>query len=133
MADSRVANRMSQARTTSLPAPRTAPDLAMVIRWLALRWWNGSAIDGSPTNFVASTRYGVDPGHVHVRDEIVRVTASEHEHLDGVLGLGSLNEEDQIPDQLGAEKIHRTVPDFHEPNCVFRAHVERVESGRGHL
>ena len=48
-----------------------------------------------------------DPGQVDVGDEVVRIGALEHEHLDGVVGLGALNEGDQIADQFGAEEIHR--------------------------
>ena len=45
-----------------------------------------------------------DPGQVDVRDEVVGVGGAEHEHLERVVGLGSLNERDQITDQLGAQK-----------------------------
>jgi hypothetical protein len=40
----------------------------------------------------------IDPGHVDVGNEVVGVGALEHEHLDGVAGLDSLNEGDQIAD-----------------------------------
>ena len=39
-----------------------------------------------------------DPRYVDVRDEIVGVGAREHEYLDRAVGLGSLNQRDQIAD-----------------------------------
>ena len=68
-----------------------------------------------------------DPGHVDVGNEIVGVGALEHEDLDGVVGLGSLNERDQIADQFGPQKIHRRGRNFHEQNGPFLAHGERLE------
>jgi hypothetical protein len=40
----------------------------------------------------------IDPGHVDMRNEVVGVGAAEHEHLDGVVGLGSPDEADEIAD-----------------------------------
>ena len=68
----------------------------------------------------------VDPGHVDVGNEIVGVGALEHEHLDGVVGLGSLDERDQIADQLGPEKIHRRGRNLREQDGPFLAHFERL-------
>ena len=61
-------------------------------------------------------------------NEIVGVGALEHEHLDGVVGLGSLNEGDQIADQFGSQKIHGRGRDFREQNGPFLAHLERLEN-----
>ena len=71
-----------------------------------------------------------DLGHVDVGNEIVGVGALEHEHLEGVVGLGSLNERDQIADQLGPQKIHGRGRNFHEQNGPFPAHLERLENHR---
>jgi hypothetical protein len=68
----------------------------------------------------------LDPGHVDVGNEIVGVGAPEHEHLDGGIGLGSLNERDQIADQFGAQKIHGRGGNFREQNGAFSAHGERL-------
>ena len=68
-----------------------------------------------------------DPGHVDVGDEVVGVGAREHEHLDGVVGLGSLDEGDQIADQLGPQQIHGRGRDLREQNGPFLAHGERLE------
>jgi Response regulator receiver domain len=69
-----------------------------------------------------------DPGHVDVGNEIVGVAALEHEHLDGVVGLGYLNEGDQIADQFGPQKIHGRGRNLHEQNSTFLAYPERLES-----
>ena len=69
----------------------------------------------------------LDPGHVDVGNEVVGVGALEHEHLDGVVGLGLLNEGDQIADQLGPQKIHGRGRDLREQNGPFLAHGERLE------
>ena len=53
-----------------------------------------------------------DLGHVDVGNEIVGVRALEHEHLDGVVGLGSLNEGDQIAHQLPAPEDSWAGPRF---------------------
>jgi hypothetical protein len=42
----------------------------------------------------------VDPGHVDVGDEVVGIGTLEHEHLEGVASLGSLDEGDQIADRV---------------------------------
>jgi hypothetical protein len=42
-----------------------------------------------------------DPRQVHVGDEVVRVGAREHEHLDSGVGFRALDQRDQIADQLG--------------------------------
>src|SRR6185437_10193023 len=48
----------------------------------------------------------LDPSNVNMGNEIVGVRALEHDHLDRVVGLGSLNERDQIPDEFRPLKIH---------------------------
>jgi hypothetical protein len=55
-----------------------------------------------------------------VGNEIVRIGTLEHEHLDGVVGLGSLNEGDQIADQFGPQKIHGRGRNFREQNGPFQ-------------
>jgi hypothetical protein len=55
-----------------------------------------------------------DPRQVDVRYEIVRVSALEHEYLDGVVGLGALNEGDEIANEFRSEKIHGGSRNFRE-------------------
>ena len=74
-----------------------------------------------------------DPGHVDVGNEIVGVGALEHEHLDGVVGLGLLNERDQIADQFRPQEIHRRGRNIHEQNRSFPTHLERLEDHRNLL
>ena len=50
-------------------------------------------MEASPVSFAASCRY-FDPRHVDVRNEIIGVGTLEHEHSDGIVGLGLLNERD---------------------------------------
>ena len=100
----------------------------MVTRRLALRWRKRRAIEASPVSFAASSRYSLIPGHVDVGNEIVRIGTLEHEHLDGVVGLGPLNEGDQIADQFGPQKIHGRGRNFREQNGPFLAHGERLEN-----
>ena len=69
-----------------------------------------------------------DPRHVDVGNEVVRVGALEHQHLDGAVGLGLLDEGDQIADQCRPQKIHRRGRDFGEQNGTFPAHRERLEN-----
>src|SRR6185436_17733250 len=45
------------------------------------------------------------PGHVGVCDEMVGVGAPEHEHLDGVFGLGSPNEETRSRTSSGPKRF----------------------------
>ena len=100
----------------------------MVTRRLALRWRNRRR----DRRFAGQLRRLLpvlfDPGHVDVGNEIVGVGALEHEHLDGVVGLGSLNEGDQIADQFGPQKIHGRGRNFREQNGPFLAHGERLEN-----
>ena len=46
-----------------------------------------------------------DPRHIDVGNEIVGVCALEHEYLDGVIGLGPLNEGYQVADQFGPKRF----------------------------
>ena len=127
IADSRAAKRMSHASTNSLPAPRTRPSIcAMVTSRLALRWRNRSADRRLAGQLRRLLPVLLDPGHVDVGDEIVGVGALEHEHLNGVVGLGTLNEGHQIADQLGPEQIHRRSRDLHEQNGSFPLDAERL-------
>jgi hypothetical protein len=71
-----------------------------------------------------------DPCHINVRNEVVRVSAREHEYLDSVLGLNPLNQADEIADQFGSQKIHGRSFDFREYNRTFAAHIERLEIHR---
>src|SRR5262245_1156388 len=48
----------------------------------------------------------LDPSNVNVRNEVVRISALEHDHLDRIVGLGSLNQCDQITDEFRPLKIH---------------------------
>ena len=67
----------------------------------------------------------LDLGHVDVGNEIIRVGALEYEHLDRVVGLGALDERDQIANQLGSQKIHRRSRNLHEQDGPFLAYLER--------
>jgi hypothetical protein len=68
-----------------------------------------------------------DPGHVHVRDEVVRVGAEEHDHPHALVGLGPLNQRDQVADQLGSEEIHRRSGDFRKEDSAVAPHPDRLE------
>jgi hypothetical protein len=46
-----------------------------------------------------------DPGHVDVGNEIVGVRALEHEHPRRLVGLGALDEGDEITHQLGPQRF----------------------------
>jgi hypothetical protein len=46
-----------------------------------------------------------DPRHVDLRNEIILVGARENEHLAGVVGLGLLNEGDQIANQFWSKRF----------------------------
>ncbi len=78
----------------------------MVTRRLALKWRNRRAIERFAGELRRLFPVLFDPRHVDVGNEIVRVGALEHEHLEGFVGLGPLNERDQITDQFGSQKIH---------------------------
>ena len=69
----------------------------------------------------------VDPGHVDVGDEVVGIGTLEHENLEGVVSLGSLDEGDQIADQFGSQKIHGRGGNVHEQNGPLLTHGERLE------
>ena len=68
----------------------------------------------------------LDLGHVDVGNEIIRVRALEYDHLDGVVGLGALDERDQIADQPGSQKIHRRGRNLHEQDGPFLVYLERL-------
>ena len=61
-------------------------------------------------------------------NEVVGVGALEHEYLDAVVGLGPLNEGDQIPDELGPQKIHGRGRQSANRTAPFLAHGERFEN-----
>src|SRR5262249_14353948 len=67
-----------------------------------------------------------DPGHVDVRDEIVRVGTLQHKHFDGVVGLGLLNEGHQIANQFWAQKIHGRGCDVRKQNTPLLPHSQRL-------
>jgi hypothetical protein len=85
-----------------------------VIRWLALRCRNGGAIDGSPVSFAAFCRYSVMRANVDVRNEVLGVGTLEHEYSERIIGLGLLNEGDQITNQFWPQKVHGRGGDFRE-------------------
>ena len=55
-----------------------------------------------------------DSRQVDVRDEVVGVAALEHEHLVFVVGFGSLDQGDEVANQLGAEEVDRRSEDLGE-------------------
>ena len=55
-----------------------------------------------------------DPCHVDVGDEVVRVGALEHQDPDAVIGLGLLDQRDQVANQPRRQKIHRRRRDLDE-------------------
>ena len=69
----------------------------------------------------------LDPGDVDVGNEVVRVGAPEDEHADGVVGLGSLDERNQIADQVGPQKVHRRGRNAREQDGLFPTNGERLE------
>jgi hypothetical protein len=70
----------------------------------------------------------LDPGHVDVGNEVVGISALEHQHLENLVGFGLLNEGNQIADQLWPQKIHGRSRNFSEQNGPFLAHGERFEN-----
>ena len=64
---------------------------------------------------------------VDVRDEVVGVGAPEHQHLECLVCLGSLDKGDEITDQLGPEKVHRRGGNLGEENSPVETHGERLE------
>ena len=70
---------------------------------------------------------GADARHIDVGNEVVAVRALEHEHLHGVVGLGLLNERDEIADQFRPEQIHGWRRDICEQNAAFLAYDECFE------
>ena len=69
-----------------------------------------------------------DPRHVDVGDEVVRVGALEHQDPDAVIGLGLLDQRDQIANQLGRQEIHRRRRDLHHHDCAVWTHGECLEN-----
>ncbi len=62
-------------------------------------------------------------------DEIVGVGALENKHLDRVIGLGALDQGDQVADQFGSQQIHWRSRDLGKENAPFPTDVERLEYG----
>jgi hypothetical protein len=71
-----------------------------------------------------------DPRQVHVGDEVVGVCALEHQQLERRVCLGSLDERDEIADQLGAEEVHRRGRDFGEQHGPIEMDGQRLEHPR---
>jgi hypothetical protein len=69
----------------------------------------------------------LDPSHIDMGYEIVRVGALEHQHLEHRVGLGASNEGDQIADQLRPDEIHGRSRDRRKQNGSFLAHHKRLE------
>ena len=55
-----------------------------------------------------------DPRQVHMGDEVVRVGAAEHEHPDPLVGLGALDQRDEVADQFRPEQVHGRSRDLRE-------------------
>ena len=70
----------------------------------------------------------IDPGQVDVWDEVVGIGALEHEHLDLVVGLGALDEGDQIANQRGPQQVHRRGRNFRDEDGLLIAHCDRLEN-----
>ena len=68
-----------------------------------------------------------DPRQVDVRDEVVGIGALEHEHLERLVRLGSLQQGDEIADELGAEKVHRRGRDLDEEDSPVDLRGECLE------
>src|SRR4029077_6275709 len=62
-----------------------------------------------------------------MRNEIVGVGASEHEHLQRSISLGVLNERDEIANELGPQKVHRRGRNVREQNGPLRANPKCLE------
>src|ERR1700759_5417597 len=65
-----------------------------------------------------------------MRNEVLRIGAPEHEHPDGPVGLSSLNERNQIADELGPQQVHGRGRDLREEDGPFSAFKNR-RSGHG--
>jgi hypothetical protein len=62
-----------------------------------------------------------------VRDEVVRIGTSEHEHADIGVSLGALDEGNEIADQTRTQKIHGRGSDLCEDDASFPARLQRLE------
>src|SRR5580700_6034123 len=63
-----------------------------------------------------------DPVQVDVGDEVIGVSALEHDHADVVVGLRLLDEGDKVSDQFGSDEIQWRRRDIHEEDAAFTAH-----------
>jgi len=98
MADSRAANRMSHASTNSLPAPRAPFDLRDGHDAACAQVAEKKPDGGFAHQPGRLLPVFLDPSHVDMGNEIVRVRTLEHKHLDRVVRFSLLNERDQITD-----------------------------------
>ena len=68
-----------------------------------------------------------DSRQVDMRDEVVRVAALEHQHLVCVVCFGSLDQGDEIANQLRAEEIHGWSEDLRKQNRPVYVHGDGLE------
>jgi hypothetical protein len=83
--------------------------------------------DGSPVSLACFFSIPADTGRVGVRNEVFRVGAPEHKHLERKVSLGPLNQRHQIADQFGPKKIHRRGRNVREQNGPFLTHAKHFE------
>ena len=83
-------------------------------------------MEASPLSFAASSRYSAIRVGRRV-DEIFGVGALKHQHLERLVGFGSLDKGDEIADQLGAEEIHGRGVDLGEENRPVDEHGDGLE------
>jgi hypothetical protein len=60
-------------------------------------------------------------------DEVVGIGAAEHKYLARAVCLSTLNQGDEITDELGPEKVHRRCCDLGEENGPVDVPRERLE------
>ena len=72
----------------------------------------------------------MDGRTIDVRNEVSGVGTTEYQHLAGLVGLGLLDEGDEIADQLGPEQVHWRGRDLGEEDTAFGSHPQRFELRR---
>src|SRR5262245_25771852 len=68
-----------------------------------------------------------DPRHIDVRNEVIGVGAREDDHVAGLVGLGALNQRNEVADQFDPEKIHRRCRDVHQHHGPVLTDSERLK------
>jgi hypothetical protein len=121
---------MSHASTNSLPAPRATFDLRDGYDATCAQVAEKKPDGGFADQFGRLLPVFLDPRHVDMGNEIVRIGTCNYEHADGLVGLGALDERNHIAHQLRPQKVHRRRRDFRQQNGSFIRHFDRIEIHR---